>query len=90
MLDKIIKEKYLKDEVFNKITQKYALRLKNTKKYSSPTKVARLLERLKLWLRMSYPWIIIFLLLYHLVRVKISVFFMLMEKYKSKALSIAE
>lgn len=73
-----------------KITQKYALRLRNTKKYESPTKLARLLERLKIWLRLSYPWIIIFLLLYHLVRVKISVFYMLMEKYKSKALSIAE
>jgi hypothetical protein len=39
---------------------------------------------------MSYPWIIILLLLYHLIRFKINVFYMLMEKYKSKALSIAE
>jgi len=65
-------------------------RLKNIKKYQIPSQFSRLVERLKLWARASYPWLIIILLLYHLIRVKISVFYMLMEKYKSKALSIAE
>lgn len=60
------------------LTQKYLARLKNVKKYESPNKVYQVAERVKSWLRNSYPWIIIFLLLYHLVRVKLNVFYMLM------------
>jgi hypothetical protein len=46
-------------------------------------------ELIKKWIKIAYPWVIILLLLYHLIRFKINVFYMLMEKYKSKALSIA-
>lgn len=45
---------------------------------------------MKEWARKSYPWLIIVLLTYHLVRVKINVFQLVMEKYKGKALEIAE
>lgn len=55
-----------------------------------PKKSIRIWESLKRRIKSLYPWIIIMLLVYHLVRVKINVFYLLLEKYKDKALKLAD
>jgi hypothetical protein len=64
-------------------------RLRHDKMSQTAKEGRRGWERVKRWVKGLYPWIIIILLLYHLLRFKINGFYMLMEKSKSKALSIA-
>ena len=71
-------------------TQLYKERLIAVHRQLFPSKRVEYWERTKNWLREYYPWVIIVILMIHLVRVKINVFHMMMEKYKGKALEIAE
>ena len=81
VLDKILNEKFGREK-------NYQERLMSSKKARYP-KSWKWAELLKKWLKERIPWILVVLLLYHLVRVKLNVFNILFEKYKSKALGIA-
>ena len=72
------------------VTQLYRERLQTARRELFPTRKAELWELFKGLVRSYYPWAIILLLMIHLVRVKVNVFHMVMEKYKGKALEIAE
>ena len=61
----------------------------STKKAMYP-KGIKWLDDFKKWLKEMAPWIIICVLLYHLINVKINVFALSIEKYKQKALELAE
>ena len=81
ILDQILCQKFDKEKNYRE--RRAALR-----KIKYP-KNLEWLEYIKKWMRQKLPWVIVVLLLYHLVRVKLNVFNMLFEKYKSKALGIA-
>lgn len=66
----------------------YEERLVSTRKALYP-KGIKWLDDFKKWFKEMTPWIIICVLLYHLVNVKINVFAFSIEKYKKKALEIA-
>jgi hypothetical protein len=53
-------------------------------------KTTTLLEIIKNYLKLSIPWILILLLFYHLVRVKLDVWNYVFEKYRVKAMEIAD
>lgn len=46
-------------------------------------------RRVKKWIRERLPWIIVLILLYHLLKVKLSFFNFRFEDYKDKAISLA-
>ena len=80
-LERILFEKY-------GFEKNYKERMAAAKKFNS-SKHWRWTEEAKKWIKERIPWIIVVLLLYHLLRVKINVFNLLFEKYKTKALNIA-
>lgn len=82
LLDQLLCEKY-------KSEKDYKERRMASRKAHEPQKF-EWLDMVKKLAAEKLPWIIIALLLYHLVRVKLNVFNLLIEKYKSKALSIAD
>ncbi len=81
ILDRILIDRYGHEKVLIPDIQNYQERLLANRKVIY-TKVVRLMDDLKKWMKEKLPWIIIVCLMYNLLKVKISAASFSMKGYK--------